>query len=237
MIEPPLLTCSRLCVGYGKKAILPAIDVEIRAGDFWAVIGRNGAGKTTWLRTLLGLLEPMGGKVERGDDVTLAYLAQRNRMDEIYPLLAREVVAMANLEKRAFFTRARPNAPSVVAALERAGVAELAELPFRRLSEGQKQKILLARVALSQAKLAVLDEPTSAMDEVAEHEAFALIDAMRKERGVAVLVVCHYLGAARRFANRAILLDRDAQSVVIGTPEDVFSHRSFRERYGEVAVS
>jgi zinc transport system ATP-binding protein len=238
MSEPaPVVRTSALRVGHGGRALLPPIDLEIRPGEFWAVIGRNGSGKTTWMRTLLGLLPPVAGKVERASrDLKLSYLPQRAALDELYPALAREVVAMG-LDRGWSFVKPRPRdwKARVLDAMREMGVEDLAESSFRALSEGQKQRVLFARLSTSESELALLEEPTSAMDAVAEREAFELLDALRKRRGTAIVIVSHYLGLARDFADRVLLLDRDTPAVVCGTPEDVFSHAAFRERYGRVS--
>jgi zinc transport system ATP-binding protein len=231
-----LLCCRALEVGYAGRALLPPVDLVIRRGETWAVVGRNGSGKSTWLRTLLGLVPPVRGEVSSGKrELRLAYLAQRSAFDEAYPLSVRDVVAMGQERGLSFIRpRARRELEAAVrAALEAMGILALAEQPFRDLSEGQKQRVLFARVAMARADLAVLDEPTSAMDLVAEREAFELLARLQRETGVAIVVVSHYLGLARRFADRAVLLDRDTPAVVVGTPDDVFSHSAFRARYGD----
>jgi zinc transport system ATP-binding protein len=230
-----LLASKRLEVGYLGQAILPAVNVEIRSGEFWAVIGRNGSGKTTWLKTMLGILPPVTGSVEHGHTgVRLSYLPQRKAIDELYPLLARDVVRMG-LDRGWSFLRpwlgGEPR--DVMRALEEMGVGDLANEPFRRLSEGQKQRVLFARLSVSGAELAVLDEPTSAMDQVAEHEAFALLDGLRRRRGLAIIIVSHYLGMVRRFADRALLLDRDTGTAISGAPGEVFSDDRFQARFSE----
>jgi len=231
----PLLCSSRkLEVGYLGSAILPPIELEIRAGEFWAVIGRNGSGKTTWLKTLLGLLPPVRGSVvhERAG-LRLSYLPQRKAIDELYPLLARDVVRLG-LDRGWSFLRPWGGEPKEVrAALDEMGVLALADEPFRRLSEGQKQRVLFARLAVSGADVAVLDEPTSAMDQVAEHEAFTLLDELRKRRGLAIVIVSHYLGMVQRFADQALLLDRDTQTVIRGLPHEVFADERFQARFSE----
>jgi zinc transport system ATP-binding protein len=231
--EDLLVRCKALEVGYAGRSILPPITLSIQRGEFWAVIGRNGSGKTTWLRTLLGLQPAVGGSVERISALRLSYLPQRSAIDELYPLLAREVVGMGMLRQWSFFRLPAARQARVREALEEMGVRELQDRPFRQLSEGQKQRILFARLAASGAALAILDEPTSAMDLVAEREAFELIDKARKRHRLAVLVVSHYLGVAKEFADRAILLDRDLPAVVTGTPDEVFEHPAFRRRYGD----
>jgi zinc transport system ATP-binding protein len=116
------------------------------------------------------------------------------------------------------------------------GAQDLAERPFRSLSEGQKQRVLFARLVAGEAEVAILDEPTSAMDRVAEREAFELIRKLQASHGLAVLVVSHYLSIVREFADRALLLDADAEQVVVGTPQQVFEHPAFRRRYGDFAA-
>jgi zinc transport system ATP-binding protein len=233
--NPPLVSCRALEVGYLGKAILPPTDVEIRAGEFWAVIGRNGAGKTTWLKTLLGLLSPVRGAVElHRRDLRFSYLPQRKAIDELYPLLSRDVVRLG-LDRGWSFLRPRLGGEpaEVRAALEEMGVWHLASEPFRRLSEGQKQRVLFARLAVSRAHIAVLDEPTSAMDQVAEQEAYRLLDGLRERHGLTVIIVSHYLGMVRRFADRALLLDSDTATVLVGEPDQVFSDERFRARFSD----
>jgi zinc transport system ATP-binding protein len=200
-----------------------------------AVIGRNGSGKTSWLRTVLGLLPPVSGRVHAPNGgAKLAYLPQKSALDEHYPMLVREVVAMGAERGWSFFgRRASARSLEVESALSEMGVLALARSPFRRLSEGQKQRVLLARVAASGAELAILDEPTSAMDAVVEREAFELLDGLRQRRGMAVIVVSHYLGLLRQFADRALFFDRDTPAIVSGSIEEVLGHSSFKARYGD----
>jgi zinc transport system ATP-binding protein len=234
--ERSVIAARGLRIGHAGRAILPPIDLDIRAGEFWAVIGRNGSGKTTWMRTLLGLMPPVEGRVERRSRDLVSYLPQRAALDELYPALARDVVAMG-LDRGWSFLKPRPRdwRKRVNDAMREMGVEDLAESSFRSLSEGQKQRVLFARLSASNFDLALLDEPTSAMDVVAEREAFELLDGLRKRRGTAIVIVSHYLGLARDFADRMVLLDRDTPAVVAGTPEEVFSHAAFRERYGRVS--
>jgi zinc transport system ATP-binding protein len=228
-----LVVCRALEVGHAGRSILPPIDLRIARGEFWAVIGRNGSGKTTWLRTVLGLAPQVRGEVRRTPGLRVSYLPQRSTLDELYPLLAREVVAMGSERDWSFLGLKKRIAMEVVKrSLSEMGVLDLAERPFRQLSEGQKQRVLFARVAASSAELAILDEPTSAMDVIAEREAFGLLDDLRRRQNLGIVVVSHYLGLAREFADRAVLLDRDAPAVVVGTCEEIFENQVFQARYG-----
>jgi zinc transport system ATP-binding protein len=230
-----------LRVGYGGRAILPPIDLSLRSAQLWAVVGRNGTGKTTWLRTLLGLIPPVSGSLQRRPGLRVSYAGQHARFDPQFPALARDVVAMA-VDRNASFLRPRLfEPPTVRPAMARTGALEFADRPFRALSEGQKQRVLLARLLAAEPELALLDEPTSAMDVVAEREALGVLDELRRERGTTVVVVSHYLGMVRELADRVILFDSGQGGVIIGSPHEVLDHEVFHRNYapadaGSIAV-
>lgn len=230
---PALLRCRQLRVGY-REAILPALDVTIRAGELWVVIGRNGSGKTTWFKTMLGLIPPIQGDVERAKPgLRLSYVPQRSTYDDLFPLLARDVVAMGAERGGSFFVPRLRERPEVMDGLREVGAADLADEPFRRLSEGQKQRVLLARITASRPDVALLDEPTAAMDVVAESDAFGHLDAMRRDTGMAIIVVSHFLGIARKYADRAVFLERESQTVIVGDPADIMDTHEFRRSFGQ----
>jgi zinc transport system ATP-binding protein len=225
------LRCTSLRVGYGGRAILPPIDLSLQPAELWAVVGRNGTGKTTWLRTLLGLIPPVSGSLERRPGLRVSYAGQHVRFDPQFPALARDVVAMA-VDRNASFLRPRLFEPkNVLPAMERTGALAFAHRPFRALSEGQKQRVLLARLLAAEPELALLDEPTSAMDAVAEREALAVLDELRRRRGTTVVIVSHYLGMVRDLADRVILFDSGPGGVVIGSPHEVLDHEVFHRNY------
>lgn len=226
---PELLRSDGLVVGYRGRGILPPIDLSISAGEIWAILGRNGAGKTTWFRTVLGLVRPVSGKVTRArTDLRIAYVPQRAQFDEMYPVRVHEVVRMGAERGRSVFGRARVDIDGALAAVD---ASSLRDKPFRSLSEGQKQRVLLARVCAARAEVTLLDEPTAAMDVVAEREAFLLMAQLRAEHHMAIVVVSHYLGIARELADRALLLDREHRTVVSGTPAEVFDSEAFHRAY------
>jgi zinc transport system ATP-binding protein len=224
-------------VGHGGRALLPPLDLELGRGELWAILGRNGSGKTTLFRTLLGLLPPVGGSLERASVLTVSYVPQRTSLDPIFPALARDVVMMG-LERGWSFLGGRGDARArATEALARAGATALSARPFRSLSEGQKQRVLLARTLAARPQLALMDEPTSAMDEVAERETLQHLDWLRREHGTAVLVVSHQLGALRAVADHALLLDASCGEVVVGKIDEVMAHPVFTHAYGQLSPS
>jgi zinc transport system ATP-binding protein len=226
-----------LVVGHGGRAILPPIDFTVRRGAFHVILGRNGAGKSTFLRTLLGLLPPIAGAVERAAGVRCGYVPQVAVIDELLPVTAREVVRWGRLSGWSFLRpiASRADRHAVEDALSTAGATELARQPYRDLSQGQKQRVLFARLLAQGAEVAVLDEPTAAMDLVTERETLERIAGLAR-RGAAVIVVAHDLGVARRHAGHALYLDRDDGVVASGAVSEVLAHPSFVRAYGELTV-
>ena len=233
----PLLQARELVVGYQGHGILPPVDLAIQAGEFWLLVGRNGSGKSTLLRTLLTLLAPIAGDVACAAHAQVAYLSQRLRLDPVIPLRSLDVVAQGVEQGRSFL---RPwltaaQRQRVAAALALTGTEALAKQRFATLSEGQKQRVLLAQAVATGANLLVLDEPTAAMDMTAELEAMQRLDDLRRQQGTAVLLVSHDLGAAMQRADRVIFVDAEHQHVAIGPPEVVAQDPHFRYQFALLA--
>jgi zinc transport system ATP-binding protein len=226
-----LLRCEQLRVGYAGVPISPAFDLSIEPGELIAVVGRNGSGKTTWFRTLLGLLAPVSGHVIQRPGLRRSYVPQRSQLDPMFPLLARDVVALGAERGLSCLHPRLSRPPEVRAALERTGITAFADRPYRALSEGQKQRVLLARLCASSPELALLDEPTSAMDAVAERETLQLLADLRRERGTSIVVISHYLGSIRELADRVILFDSERKNVLVGAPDEVLSHALYHRNY------
>ncbi|HEU5076718.1 MAG TPA: ATP-binding cassette domain-containing protein [Polyangiaceae bacterium] len=225
-----LLTAEALEIGYSRASFAP-LDLRIDAGEFVCLLGRNGAGKTTLVRTLLGLVPPVAGRVSRDATLRCAYLAQRATFDELYPMSARDVIAMG-AERGVSFLRPLSRTLDVVdQVIERFQLGELGPRRYRDLSEGQKQRVHLARVFAAVPRFAVLDEPTSAMDQLAEASAYAALDDLRATHEAAVVLVTHDLTLARTRADRLLFLDDVERRIHVGLPSEIFTSRALRARY------
>jgi zinc transport system ATP-binding protein len=231
---PVLLRCERLVIGHGGRPLLPPCDLTIRAGTLVMVVGRNGAGKTTFFRTVLGLLPPVSGTVRRAPGVRVAYVPQVNALDRILPVRARDVVSWGLQSGWSFLAPHKGMRAACDRALAQAGVPELGERFFPTLSEGQKQRVLMARMLAARPQIGFLDEPTAAMDAVAEEQAIAQLTGLAREQGLAIVVITHVLGLASRFADEMVFLDRDDGVVASGPPPEVLAHPSFRRQFGVV---
>jgi zinc/manganese transport system ATP-binding protein len=167
-----------------------------RAGRFLGIVGPNGAGKTTLFRGILGLIEPLGGTVER-EDVALGYVPQRETLDALYPLTAHEVVEMGayrRLSKLRLVSRADREASSAM--LARVGLAEKSATRFSSLSGGQRQRVLIARALMTRPNVLLLDEPTSGVDRGAQALILELLRELHRD-GLSILLVSHQLALVR----------------------------------------
>ena len=230
---PAALTLDALVVGYQGRPLLPPISAAVRPGELWALIGRNGSGKSTLLKTLLGLLPPVAGTLRWGPAARVAFVPQRGEHEDAMPARALDMVR-AGVDRGWSF--ANPlhvlrRAPVVAHALRQAGAEALADEPFSTLSEGQKQRVWMARALASTPSVILLDEPTSALDAVAERDAFELLDRLRREAGLALVLASHHMAFIPRFATHAILVDRDDQVALAGPSAEVLASPTYRKHY------
>jgi zinc transport system ATP-binding protein len=237
--EGALLRSVGLRVGHRGKALLPAIDLAVAPGEILLIAGRNGSGKTTFVNTLLGLLRPIGGSIERRAALRTAYVPQVGAIDTAVPVRVGDLVGWGRQRGwsflRPFGTRA--DAIAVDDALRDAGVADLRARRFGELSGGQRQKVLLARLLATQPELAVLDEPTAAMDTAAERIAFGRLHDLARERGLAALIVTHEVPVAARYADRIAFFDPDdpdGEPVAIGPVAEIAARPRFVAMFGRI---
>jgi ABC-type Mn2+/Zn2+ transport system ATPase subunit len=232
----PLLTCENLLVGYAQP-ILPPVTLAIRPGDLWAIVGANGAGKSTWMRTVLKLQPSLGGQLVWGRNIRAAYVPQSAALDLIYPVRVRDMVEMGLLRPKRFLGfSTRSDRSAIRAALAQVNAEALIDHPFRDLSGGQRQRVLIARALASGAQLFFFDEPTSALDRHSERAVLDIIDTIRRMPGAAVALITHHLQVLRGRADHAILLDREHNIAVAGTAEEVTSSATFVHLFGEAAA-
>ena len=229
-----IIRTEALEVGYGRRALLPPLEVEIRARETWAIAGHNGSGKTTFLRTILGLLSPVSGRVVRRADAYLSYVPQRREDDEGVPARVQDYVKSGLDRGRSFLDPFYPlkHADRAVRAMEDTEVLELAKTPFEDLSEGQKQRVQIARALASDPHIVLLDEPTSAMDPKHEEAVFGLLARQKDERGIAFVVVSHHMSFIPEHATHVLFVDADRRIAVHGTRDEVVASEHFQLRYG-----
>ncbi len=236
--ENTLFHCNDLEVGYSthRGALLPKINLQINPGELWALVGPNGSGKTTFLKTLLGLLPELSGEHGWKENVHIGYVPQRTRVDLSVPARVIDLVEQGVERSWSFLKPGyrRQKQDAIRNALKDTHTTELKNQRFSTLSEGQKQRVLMARALANSPDILVLDEPTSAMDMQAEHDVFELIEELRHGRNLAVLLVSHHLPVVAEFATHVVLFDRECDAVLSGPIEEIADHHTCRARYGRI---
>jgi zinc transport system ATP-binding protein len=199
-----VLVARNLRLGYGRKIILDAVDLTIHEGERWALLGRNGAGKSTFLKTLVGEISPLAGTLALNRDLVLedglGLVPQRVDLDPHLPTTVREMVSLGLIASPLGWRARRQRLAEI---LEELKLTHLARRDLRRLSGGQRQRVLLARALVCHPALLVLDEPTVALDTAGEEEFVAAIEGLAQRRRLTVLLVTHDLVLAERFCTHA----------------------------------
>lgn len=218
MSGSPLISCKGLSLGYkGGPEVIHSVDLEVRQGDFLAILGPNGCGKTTLLLAMLGLLSPREGQITwfgpQGDGtndpliVRPGYVPQRHSLSALYPFTAYEVVLMGRFGRMGPVRRPSANDRDAAhQALDEAGLADLANHPFRDLSGGQKQRTLLARALCSEPSLLILDEPTNDLDLAGEAAVMGLVLDLQRAGRCTVVFVSHLMHVVAAYARRVAIM-------------------------------
>lgn len=230
-----VLQIRNLALGYPDCELFRGLSIDIDAGTSLAVLGANGAGKSTFIKMLLGLNTPLSGRLEwpAGRPNEIGYLAQMSEFDHRFPIRVRDLAAMGAWRGFGFKSGLdRAGRARVDAALSQAGVADLADRALHTLSGGQLQRTLFARVILQDAPLILLDEPFAAVDQTTEAHLLSIIRGWHAE-GRAVVLVVHDLSSVLDQCSHALLLGGgEATHGRVGdvlTPERLVSQKYMSE--------
>lgn len=228
-----------LTIGYPDRTVGRGLDVALSTGEVLALLGPNGGGKTTLLKTLLGLLKPKAGEVRLGDKPLDNYsIRERARVVAYVPQVhistfaftVETVVLMGRTAHGSLFTRPSGQDRAVAhAALERFGIAALASRPYTMISGGERQLVLLARALAQEPQFIVLDEPTASLDFGNQGKVMREIRALA-ESGHGVLFTTHDPNHALRAADRAYLL-REGTRIADGPVATVLNREQLEALY------
>jgi zinc transport system ATP-binding protein len=212
----PAVELEAVRFGYAAEAeVLQGVDLRVERGEFVAVAGPNGGGKTTLVRLLLGLERPLAGRASLFGEPAhafsrrqaLGYLAQRTRLGTEAPASVREVVAAGVLARGGLLGPLRRRERAIVDdAIARVGLADRAGSPLQTLSGGQQQRAFIAKALAAEPELLVLDEPTAGVDVEAQEALAVLLARLHDELGTTIVYVSHEFGAVERHVERLLLV-------------------------------
>ncbi len=235
-----ILRAEGLAAGYGGAAVVRDISFSVRPGEILTLIGPNGAGKSTVLRAIARQLEPLAGtvylsgasleKTEQGELAkSLSILTtERVRTDR---LSVRDVVSLGRYPYTGTLgILSERDRAAVDAAMARVGVSNLARREFTALSDGQRQRVMLARAVCQEPEVLVLDEPTSYLDVRYQMELLSLLREMAHQEGLAIVLSLHELTLARHVSDTLVCI-RDGVVDRVGAPKEIFIDRYIEELY------
>lgn len=201
------ISVKNLNFSYQENLVLEDINLEYNKDDFLCIIGPNGGGKSTFLKLLLGLIEPQKGSIKIYDQSPksvssfLGYVPQFIPINESFPISVLDVVLMGKIDKQRFGFYTKECKKDALKSLELVGMDKFADKRISHLSGGQRQRVYMARALCSEAKILLLDEPTSSIDAKGQIEIYDLLKSINQS-GKGVIMISHDLNISINYATK-----------------------------------
>lgn len=204
------ITCRDLTIGYGSRIILKHLNFTVNEGDYLCIIGENGSGKSSLMRTILNLQNPINGQILYDHQIQqngIGYLPQQTSRQKDFPASVREIV-LSGCDRRSGFHPFyyASDKKKAVTAMQQLKITHLAHRCYRELSGGQQQRVLLARALCATKKILFLDEPVSGLDPEVTADFYALIRRLNRREGITILMISHDLQATAADATHILHL-------------------------------
>ncbi|MCM1035107.1 MAG: ABC transporter ATP-binding protein [Paludibacter sp.] len=237
-----ILLTEQLTIGYGKHVVQSELNLQAHAGELVCMLGTNGCGKSTLLRTLAGLQLPLSGRVLlQGDGLERLSAAERaqrlalvlTERVSVEHTLVHDVVAMGRYPYAAFLGGMRKEDNRVVEdALMHTGLVDYKDRCFNDLSDGEKQRVLIAKALAQDTPAVLLDEPTAHLDLPNRINTFLLLRKLAHENGKAIVVSTHELDLALQFSDRVWLMISN-EGVITDKPDALLHTDAFSRAFAD----
>lgn len=239
-MDNTLISAEKLSVGYGRKIIAEGIEFEVKQGEILTLIGPNGAGKSTVLKTLAGYLKKLSGTIvidsENTDKISEKEMAKKLSVvltERIRPELmsCREVVETGRYPYTGSFgLLSEADREIVEKAIETVSMEDFAEKDFGAVSDGQRQRVMLARAICQEPDILILDEPTSYLDIHHKIQFLEILRNLAKEKQIAVIMSMHELDFAEKISDYVLCI-KSGKISLSGTPDKIFTSENIMELY------
>ena len=236
----PIFDVKNLNFSVRGQKILSDISLEIFNGEYVAIIGPNGGGKTTLIRLLLGLDKPTDGKIKLyGKKIKnfkewhkIGYVPQRaSLVDENFPATVEDIVKMGRTSKLSFFKgMSEEDKNAVKDAMIKMDVLDLKDKMVGTLSGGQRQRVMIARALASSPEILILDEPNTGVDMVSQKRFYALLAKLNKDENITIVFITHDIGVIADDIGRLFTINQKA--TICNNPKETLSCEDMSELYG-----
>lgn len=209
-----IFECKDVTLGYENKVVAKNLNFKIDQGDYLCVVGENGTGKSTLIKTLLGLIKPLNGEVianvQGKNHKGVGYLPQQTQAQKDFPASVWEVVlsGVLNNDHRCPFYNKKDKAEAEKN-MEKLNILDLKKRCYRELSGGQQQRVLLARALCATDSVLILYEPVTGLDPAASMEFYETIKDLNKKENVTIIMVSHDIKNALNYATHILHLEQE----------------------------
>ncbi len=232
----PIINVDNLSYYYDSFPALDHISFSVEKGDFLGIIGPNGAGKTTLFQCILGIMSNFSGEINLfGSNVKqnkkilqrIGYVPQKKSVEQTFPATVSEIISLGVIGKDI-------KKESIESAIEFVELGSYRNKRIGELSEGQQQRVIIAKALVKQPELLILDEPTTGIDSVAQNKFYDLLTSLNKDRGITIVWSSHDMNAVEKLASKVACIDR--KLFFHGESEDFFGNEERMKSYVEFAM-
>ena len=216
-----LISLKDITVKYGEHIVLKSINLDVIPGEIITIVGPNGSGKTSLVKTIIGAVKPDSGSLQLKKNLRIGYIPQRLNIDHTLPMTVQRFL---NLTQKF-------NQKDCLSALNAAGIPGLLKAQMANLSGGQFQRVLLARAMQGDPEILILDEATQSLDQAGSADFYKQIKLVRDKKGCAVLMISHELHVVMSASDKVICLN--GHICCSGAPEAVAIMPEYHDLFGE----